>query len=197
MNRVHWHHFWHVSILSFCFLAFVGCSDYRQARSAYEAGDYVKAFQIFERLSKAGDSQAQYDLSQMYLQGIGTSKNLEQGWNWMNQAAEKGNVQAMIELALRYQKSPQLETSAAMTFKWFEKAAYAGSAAGQYNLAHLYLEGNDMAIDYQQAYVWMMLASDSGYPIAASEAKTIAQKLSVQQLDSCNRQIEVLKKQMP
>jgi TPR repeat protein len=78
--------------------------------------------------------------------GIGTSKNIEQGWNWMNQAAKKGNVQAMIELALRYQKSPQLETSAVMTFQWFEKAAYAGSAAGQYNLAHLYLDGNGVAV---------------------------------------------------
>ena len=197
MKNINWHRLWQGPIFFFCLLVVAACSDYRQARSAYEAGDYVKAFQILERLSKAGDSQAQYDLSQMYLQGIGTSKNVEQGWNWMNQAAEKGNVQAMIELALRYQKSPQLETSAAMTFQWFEKAAYAGSAAGQYNLAHLYLDGNGVAINDEQAYVWMMLASESGYPIAASEAKVIGQKLSAGQIERCNSQIEALKKQMP
>jgi TPR repeat protein len=56
-----------------------GCSDYRKARSAYEAGEYKKALHIFEQLSNDGDSQAQYDLSQMYLQGIGTNKNLEKG----------------------------------------------------------------------------------------------------------------------
>ena len=197
MKNINWRRLWQGSIFFFCLFVVAACSDYRQARSAYEAGDYAKAFQILERLSKAGDSQAQYDLSQMYLQGIGTSKNLEQGWSWMNQAAEKGNVQAMIELALRYQKSPQLETSAAMTFQWFKKAAYAGSAAGQYNLAHLYSEGSGTAVNDEQAYVWMILASESGYPIAASEARVIAQNLSAQQIERCDSQIKALKKQIP
>jgi TPR repeat protein len=45
----------------------------------------------------------------MYFQGIGTPKSIEQGWIWMNRAADKGNIQAMLELGVRYQVSTSLE----------------------------------------------------------------------------------------
>lgn len=175
----------------------VACSDYRQARSAYEAGDYTKAFQIFKTLSESGDNQAQYDLSLMYLQGIGTPKNIEQGWVWMNRAAEKGNIQAMLELGVRYQKSPHLANSEEMAFLWFEKAAMAGSAAGQYNLAHLYEDGNPMPADLVRAYVWMTLSNKSGNPVAQSEAKVLKSKLSSEELAKADAQLAELKKQLP
>jgi TPR repeat protein len=133
----------------------------------------------------------------MYLQGIGTSKNIEQGWVWMNRAAEKGNIQAMLELGVRYQKSPHLENSEAMAFKWFEKAAMAGSAAGQYNLAHLYEEGNQIPVDLVKAYVWMSLSNKSGNPMAQSEAKSIKARLNPNELAMAEDQLDLLKKQLP
>jgi TPR repeat protein len=178
-------------------LLIIGCSDYRKARSAYEAGEYSKALTIFEQLSNAGDSQAQYDLSLMYLQGIGTKKNLEKGWVWMNRAAEGGNVQAMLELAVRYQKSPSLENSEQMAFMWFQKAAMAGSAAGQYNLAHLYEDGNQTPVDLVQAYVWMSLSHHSGNPMAVSEARQLRAKLSPSELDKADALLSSLKKTLP
>jgi TPR repeat protein len=175
----------------------VGCSEYRKARSAYEAGEYTKALNIFEQLSNAGDSQAQYDLSQMYLQGIGTRQNLEKGWTWMNRAADGGNVQAMLELAVRYQKSPSLENSEQMAFLWFQKAAMAGSAAGQYNLAHLYEDGNQTPVDLVRAYVWMTVSHRSGNPMAAAEAKQLKGKLSPVELAKAEQMIAELKKTLP
>jgi TPR repeat protein len=164
-----------ILILAFSLWA---CSDYRKARSAYEAGEYAKAFQIFEQLSNSGDSQAQYDLSLMYLQGIGVKKNLERGWVWMNRAAEGGNIQAMLELGMRYQKSGSLENAEQMAFFWFQKAAMARSAAGQYNLAHLYEDGNQTPVDLVQAYVWMSLSNASGNPVAEAESAGLRVKLS-------------------
>jgi TPR repeat protein len=175
----------------------IACSDYRKARSAYEAGDYTKALQIFEQLSNAGDCQAQYDLSQMYLQGIGTNKNIEKGWVWMNRAAEGGNIQAMLELAVRYQRGPSSENAEKMAFMWFQKAAMAGSAAGQYNLAHLYEDGNQSPVDLVQAYVWMVLSHNSGNPMAGSEAKQLRAKLSAAELEKADAMISKLKKALP
>ena len=197
MRFLNWHFALRVPFFIGLLLCIVACSEYRQARSAYEAGDYAKAFQIFKTLSEAGDNQAQYDLSLMYLQGIGTSKNIEQGWVWMNRAAEKGNIQAMLELGVRYQKSPHLENSEAMAFKWFEKAAMAGSAAGQYNLAHLYEEGNQIPVDLVKAYVWMSLSNKSGNPMAQSEAKAIKARLNPNELAMAEDQLDLLKKQLP
>jgi TPR repeat protein len=186
-------------VLFFFLLAFliIGCSDYRKARSAYEAGEYQKALQIFERLSQAGDSQAQYDLSLMYLQGIGANKNLEKGWTWMNRAADGGNVQAMLELAVRYQKSSSLENAEQMAFFWFQKAAMAGSAAGQYNLAHLYEDGYQTPVDLVSAYVWMTLSNKSGNPMAATEAKQLKAKLSPTELEKAETMLSSLMKTLP
>jgi len=192
-----WHQALRVSIFLGFILLVAACSEYRQARSAYEAGDYVKAFQIFKTLSEAGDNQAQYDLSLMYLQGIGTSKNTEQGWFWMNRAAEKGNIQAMLELGVRYQKSPHLADSEELAFLWFNRAAMAGSAAGQYNLAHLYEEGDQIPVDLIKAYVWMNLSYQSGNPVAQPEAKALKAKLNSTQLDSADILLDSLKKKLP
>ena len=197
MRSLNWHSVIRVPFVFLLALLIIGCSDYRKARSAYEAGEYSKALTIFEQLSNAGDSQAQYDLSLMYLQGIGTKMNLEKGWVWMNRAAEGGNVQAMLELAVRYQKSPSLENSEQMAFMWFQKAAMAGSAAGQYNLAHLFEDGNQTPVDLIQAYVWMSLSYHSGNPMAASEARQLRAKLSPSELDKADALLSSLKKTLP
>ena len=197
MKLIHWHSVIRVPIFFLAAFLIIGCSDYRKARSAYEAGDYTKALQIFERLSQVGDSQAQYDLSLMYLQGIGTNKNLEKGWTWMNRAADGGNVQAMLELAVRYQKSASLENAEQMAFLWFQKAAMAGSAAGQYNLAHLYEDGNQTPVDLVQAYVWMTLSNKSGNPMAATEAKELRSKLSPAELEMAEEKLATLRKSLP
>jgi uncharacterized protein len=197
MRLINWHSALRVPIFFLVAFLIIGCSDYRKARSAYEAGDYAKALQIFEQLSQAGDSQAQYDLSLMYLQGIGANKNLEKGWTWMNRAADGGNVQAMLELAVRYQKSASLENAEQMAFLWFQRAAMAGSAAGQYNLAHLYEDGNQTPVDLVQAYVWMTLSNKSGNPMAATEAKQLKSKLSSAELEKAEEKLAILRKSLP
>lgn len=197
MRLINWHSALRVPFFFLLAFLIIACSDYRKARSAYEAGEYKKALQIFEQLSHAGDNQAQYDLSLMYLQGIGTSKNLEKGWTWLNRAADGGNVQAMLELAVRYQKSPSLENAEQMAFFWFQKAAMAGSAAGQYNLAHLYEDGNQTPVDLVLAYVWMTLSHKSGNPMAATEAGQLKAKLSATELEKAEAMLSSLIKTLP
>ena len=197
MTSIRRHSLWRVPFILIIAALLWACSDYRKARSAYEAGEYAKAFQIFEQLSNSGDSQAQYDLSLMYLQGIGAKKNLERGWVWMNRAAEGGNIQAMLELGMRYQKSGSIENAEQMAFFWFQKAAIAGSAAGQYNLAHLYEDGNQTPVDLVQAYVWMSLSNRSGNPVAESEAAGLRVKLSPVQLEKAEEIIARLQKTLP
>jgi TPR repeat protein len=197
MGNTKWQSAVRLQLVFLSSLALLACSDYQRARSAYEAGEYTKALQIFERLSEAGNSQAQYDLSQMYFQGIGTPKSIEQGWIWMNRAAEKGNIQAMLELGVRYQVSASLENGEEMAFMWFQKAAMAGSPVGQYNLARLYESGKQTPVDLVKAYVWMTLSNKSGNPTAAPEAKALKTKLSASELASADQMIQELKKTLP
>jgi TPR repeat protein len=197
MGNTNWHAVLRLQLAFLSCLALLACSDYQRARSAYEAGEYTKALQIFERLSEAGNSIAQYDLSQMYFQGIGTAKSIEQGWIWMNRAADKGNIQAMLELGVRYQASSSLENGEEMAFLWFQKAAMAGSPVGQYNLARLYESGNETPVDLVKAYVWMSLSNKSGNPTAAPEVKALKARLSPDELASADQMIQELKKTLP
>ena len=175
----------------------LGCSDYQQARSAYAAGDYTKAHQLFQGLAESGDTKAQYDLSLMYIQGIGTKQNIEQGLVWLNRAAEKGNIEAMLELGVLYQKIDTLENAPQLALYWFEKAAMAGSAVGQYNLAHIYMDGGQTAIDLPKAYIWMSLSDATGNPVAGAELAKLKGSLSPQELIAAKEKLAALKKNLP
>jgi TPR repeat protein len=197
MGNTKWHGVLRLQLVFLVCLGLLACSDYQRARSAYEVGEYTKALQIFERLSEAGNSQAQYDLSQMYFQGIGTSKSIEQGWMWMNRAADQGNIQAMLELGVRYQASTSLENGEEMAFLWFQKAAMAGSPVGQYNVARLYETGKQTPVDLVKAYVWMTLSNKSGNPTAAPEVRALKARLSPDELASADQMIQGFKKTLP
>jgi TPR repeat protein len=175
----------------------LGCSDYQQARSAYAAGDYTKAYQLFQGLAESGDTKAQYDLSLMYIQGIGTKQNIEEGLVWLNRAAQKGNIEAMLELGVLYQKIDTLDNAPQLALDWFEKAALAGSAVGQYNLAHMYMDGHHVAKDLPKAYIWMSLSDATGNPLASSEVVKLKSSLSPQELLAAQEKITTLKKTLP
>ena len=175
----------------------MACSDYQNARSAYAAGDYTKAYQLFQALAESGDTKAQYDLSLMYIQGIGTQKNIEQGLVCLKRAAEKGNIEAMLELGVLYQKIDTLDNAPQLALHWFEKAAMAGSAVGQYNLAHMYMDGGQIAIDLPKAYIWMSISDATGNPLAISELASLKADLSNQELVAAKEKVAAIKKTLP
>ena len=84
-------------------LSLLACSDYQRARSAYEGGNYPKAFELFKKMSEAGDLRAEYDLSLLYLQGIGTKQDLNHACYCIRKSAYHGNHLAMVELGRRHE----------------------------------------------------------------------------------------------
>ena len=171
----------------------VACSDYQRARSAYEGGDYQKAFALFKKLSESGDTRAEYDLSKMYLQGIGTKQDVGQGWFWMIKAADHGNTMAMVELGGRYEYGVNLERDETQAVFWFKKAALAGSSVGSYNLAKMYMDGRGVKQDPARGYAWMVIsAQKGGNPIAKAEADAYKAKLSPELQAQCDRMVKQL-----
>ena len=197
MTQFHWRTCVQMSILTALTSILIACSDYQNARSAYAAGDYTKAYQLFQALAESGDTKAQYDLSLMYIQGIGTKKNIEQGLVWLNRAAEKGNIEAMLELGVLYQKIGNLDNISQLALYWFEKAAMAGSAVGQYNLAHIYMDGGQISIDLPKAYIWMSISDATGNPLAMTELSKLKADLSTQELLVAEEKIALIKKTLP
>lgn len=163
----------HFAVITVFALTLVACSDYRQAHRAYAVGKYQEAFEILERLAQAGDSKAQYDIALMYLQGIGTQQNPQQGGYWMMQSAESGNVTAMVEIGGRYEHGVNTDQNLMAAFSWYRRAANAGDRIGRYRLALLYETGKGVPQDYIRAYAWYDLADDTAGRLAKNRLEQV------------------------
>ena len=69
------------------------------SRAANSAPDPERAFDLFRYAATfLRNTEAQYNVARMYIEGAGVKKDLRQGVNWLELAARKGNAQAQALL---------------------------------------------------------------------------------------------------
>lgn len=169
-----------------------GCSDYDRARNAYEGGDYAQAIQRFEVLANAGNARAQYDLAQMYFQGIGTTKDVQKGWHWLLSAAGSGNVAAMVQLGAVFESGVGSPRDYATAAQWYLRAARKGDAVGRFNLALMYLKGIGVPRDEVAALAWFRLSFKAGGAAARDRADEIERSLTPEEVRRAGDLVESL-----
>lgn len=69
-------------------------------------------------------------VGKMYLYGIGTEANPEEGIEWLKRAAERGSGSAMYELSVAYYNGTFVEKNDEKSFEWTVKSANAGYPDG-------------------------------------------------------------------
>ena len=62
---------------------------------AYDAQDYRAAIKLFRRLATRGDALAQCRLGLMYYDGLGTKRNYDKAFAWVNLSATQGFEEAI------------------------------------------------------------------------------------------------------
>lgn len=72
-------------------LASAGQSPLGQADTAFEQGDYGKAYKQYQKLAKDGNTFAQFRMSYMTLMGLGTRADAVESLAWAALAAEGDN----------------------------------------------------------------------------------------------------------
>ena len=84
-------------------IAFTGILLASLALGPAYAGTVSKAeaslFQVQLRLAQSGDPSGEFYVGEMYQQGLGTPRNLEQAHKWYERSARKGNLEAKEKLA--------------------------------------------------------------------------------------------------
>ena len=163
-------------------LGLVACSDYDLARRAYAAGEYTLAIQRFEALAEKGHAQAQYDLAQIYFQGIGVAKDGQKGWYWLLSAAGTGNVAAMVQLGALFESGIGANRDYATAAQWYLRAARKGDAIGRFNLASMYRKGIGVPKDDVAALAWFRLSLKAGSSAARGPADEIERTLTQAEL---------------
>ena len=80
----------------------VVAGDMEDARTAYFAGDYQKAFRISKRLAEQENARAQFWLGMAYDDGEGVPEDDAKAVHWYRQAAKQGYALAQFNLGLIY-----------------------------------------------------------------------------------------------
>ena len=114
-----------ISILS-VFLSQTTKADISLARQAYEYGDYQTAHREFSILATAGDGIASYYLAFMYYQGQGIEQNLEQAFQYFQQAALTGYPPAQDTLAYFYNHGLGTDKDSMRAYVWYSLASANG-----------------------------------------------------------------------
>src|SRR5215510_5863666 len=90
-------------ILGFCAAAgAVEAQDFGSGLSAYNAGEYGKAMQIWGPLARAGDARSQAGMGFLYLRGLGTDVDTDAAKEWYEKAALQGQPEAQLMLGSMY-----------------------------------------------------------------------------------------------
>ena len=107
--------------------------------------DPIAAHEELERLARAGDATAQFQLAIRYTHGDGMRADYKQAVRWFHAAADQGHPGAQDSLGVRYATGQGVPINLAEAAKWYRRAAEQGRANAQYNLARMSATGQGMA----------------------------------------------------
>jgi hypothetical protein len=139
-----------------------GPGPFDVAMAHYKLGDFTGARAELEKLAKAGEAQAQYNLGVMARDGQGGPKSDADGFAWFLKAAEQGHTSAAFNVGAMYDNGVGVAENRVEAARWYRIAADKGDASAQYNLGLLYMDGAGVAQDMPTAVSWWRKSADQG-----------------------------------
>jgi uncharacterized protein len=138
------------------------------ASKAYKRGDYATALRFTRPLADEGNNRAaQFNLGQMYENGLGVPQDYTEAAKWYRLAADQGFAHAQYQLGFMYfsgQGVPQNDAEAARLYRL---AAQQDDARAEQALGLFYFNGvAGVTQSYAEAVKWYTPAAEQGLPLA-------------------------------
>ena len=114
----------------------------------------------------SGLPDAQYQLAQMYLTGIGTETSDEEAFRLFLESAEAGDADGMYMVAKMYEMGRYVECDPCKAMEWYLKAVEIGNEAAMFNIGLLYENGIGVEANRAETISWFILAHHMGKPEA-------------------------------
>lgn len=141
---------------------------------------YLQTRQLAER----GDTDAQFRLGVMLLQGYGIEPNPVKAKVWLDEAATQGNADAQYQLALYHQGEYEItndEQQGHLAFGWLRKASESGSSEALVELGKMYVEGGIVAgleikVDLHNAAIMFRRAAEQNNSEAMFQLARLIEK---------------------
>ncbi len=143
------------------------------ALEAYKNKEYTKAFALYEKEAKKGDTTAMNALSYFYYNGIGVDQDTKQSLNYLQKAADAKDKRACLDLGIFYLQGLRVAQDYKKAAEYLECAADRGSAEAQYNLALMYYNGDGVKQDVKKAAALLEAAAKSGHKKARANVGRI------------------------
>ncbi|MCR4598236.1 MAG: TIR domain-containing protein [Acetatifactor sp.] len=125
------------------------------------------------KAAEAGDEEAARLYGSLMLYGgDGLAANSAEGVRWLKKFADQGQISAVRELAEFYYDQKDYKNA----FSYYNQLYNLGvtNASVYYALGWMYYYGKGTDKDDQQAFYWLVKASDAGQILEAEEAKFVA-----------------------
>ncbi|KAI9335256.1 kinase-like domain-containing protein [Obelidium mucronatum] len=125
--------------------------------------DYAKAIELLSQAANQGNASAQYELGEMYHQGLGVAQDYSRAFGYYAQAANQGDAAGQNRLGWMYQHRLGVTQDYSKALEWYTRAANQGHSLGQLNLGSMYYYGYGVAQDFAKAFEWFTLAANQGH----------------------------------
>lgn len=167
-----------------------------QGKNHLENENYTQAMTCFQKAAEKGNAEAEYNIANLYGDGLGIEADIETAAEWLKKSAEKDYPEAQNVLAILYYKGMGVPQDFEKAAKWAKKAAACDMAEAQFVLANLYADGKGVPQDYNKAAELFLKVEKKGGDVA-KEAQTVLfvmylEGLGVPQND--DKAVEMLRK---
>ena len=137
-----------------------------------------------EAMARRGVAEAQFGLGLQHAQGKGAAQDYAQAEHWYLQAAGQNHALAQFNLGIMHAEGQGVPADQSKSLGWMQKAADLGDAGAQYRLGltHQRAIRDGLPANAAQAridaYQWLRLAADQGYPEAEAAWVTVNLQMS-------------------
>lgn len=107
------------------------------AFSAFQRGQYIKAMELALPRAQLGDPAAQTLIAELFAEGFGVGRSMDDAVFWYDQAAKNGDASAQYKLALLLTNGKYAERDEERARELMQKSAEAGNPKAQFNYAQL------------------------------------------------------------
>ncbi|HTD06148.1 tetratricopeptide repeat protein [Undibacterium sp.] len=150
------------SLLLLASSAVAWADDFLDGVDSYEKKDYASALKLFKKAAKKGNSDAQFNLGLMYVNGEGVKRDYDQALRWYEQSAVQGNARAQLNYGRMFAKGLGVSQDYDQARAWYRKSAAQGYPDAEYTLGIMYFTGIGAVQNFAQAESWFRKAALKG-----------------------------------
>jgi TPR repeat protein len=166
-------------------------ADLDKGLAAVQSGQWDKAYRQFQASAAQGNTDAQVNLGNLYLRGLGVERDESKAYEWFAKSARQGNAQALGKLGILHFYGLGVTEDHAAAADWFRKAAEKGNADAAMILAELHARGDGVRMSKPSAYLWYSIAADLGKTEALEPRTQLASELAPSEVNAMLTQLNV------